>query len=166
MLVGVLGALGQSLFAPPNVKGWPGGKAWLNTATLLERANFAESLAMGTMWATRPPEPSTSAAGGSFNLRRIVSAITSSIVPVELPDEPAPPRAFDPARIVADEGVTSALEVVRVVLELYLPGGVPSETRAKLVAFVGAGSPKGHALDRRVREVVHAILSLAEYQLS
>ena len=26
-------AMGQELFAPPNVKGWPGGKAWLNTST-------------------------------------------------------------------------------------------------------------------------------------
>ncbi len=37
LLVTWLNGLGQSLFAPPNVKGWPGGKAWLNTATLLER---------------------------------------------------------------------------------------------------------------------------------
>ena len=29
--------LGQDLFAPPNVKGWPGGEAWINTTTLLER---------------------------------------------------------------------------------------------------------------------------------
>ena len=26
--------LGQSLFAPPNVKGWPGGEAWINSTTL------------------------------------------------------------------------------------------------------------------------------------
>jgi len=29
--------LGQDLFAPPNVKGWPGGEAWINSATLLAR---------------------------------------------------------------------------------------------------------------------------------
>jgi uncharacterized protein (DUF1800 family) len=33
--------LGQTLFAPPNVKGWDGGKAWLNSATLLARHNMA-----------------------------------------------------------------------------------------------------------------------------
>jgi uncharacterized protein (DUF1800 family) len=33
--------LGQALFAPPNVKGWDGGKAWLNSATLLARHNLA-----------------------------------------------------------------------------------------------------------------------------
>src|SRR5262249_3140536 len=33
--------LGQTLFAPPNVKGWDGGQAWLNSATLLARHNLA-----------------------------------------------------------------------------------------------------------------------------
>ena len=36
--------LGQDLFAPPNVKGWPGGDAWINSATLLARKQFLERL--------------------------------------------------------------------------------------------------------------------------
>jgi len=32
------------LFYPPNVKGWPGGSAWLNTSTVLARENFANAL--------------------------------------------------------------------------------------------------------------------------
>jgi uncharacterized protein (DUF1800 family) len=36
--------LGQSLFAPPNVKGWPGGEAWINSTTLLGRKAFLERL--------------------------------------------------------------------------------------------------------------------------
>src|SRR5262249_16050887 len=32
-LVSWMEAMGQSLFAPPNVKGWPGGPSWLNTCT-------------------------------------------------------------------------------------------------------------------------------------
>ncbi len=31
--------LGQGLFYPPNVKGWDGGRAWINSSTLLGRAN-------------------------------------------------------------------------------------------------------------------------------
>ena len=50
---GWLEAMGQPLFAPPNVKGWPGGRPWLNTSTVLERDNFAEALAMGTLWPAR-----------------------------------------------------------------------------------------------------------------
>jgi uncharacterized protein (DUF1800 family) len=36
--------LGQNLFAPPNVKGWPGGEAWINTTTLLARKQLLERL--------------------------------------------------------------------------------------------------------------------------
>lgn len=39
--------LGQTLFAPPNVKGWDGGRAWLNSATLLARHNLAAKLVGG-----------------------------------------------------------------------------------------------------------------------
>ncbi|MEO8498529.1 MAG: DUF1800 family protein, partial [Planctomycetota bacterium] len=34
-----LNQLGQGLFYPPNVKGWDGGRAWINSSTLLGRAN-------------------------------------------------------------------------------------------------------------------------------
>jgi uncharacterized protein (DUF1800 family) len=36
--------LGQNLFAPPNVKGWPGGEAWINSATLLGRKQLIDRL--------------------------------------------------------------------------------------------------------------------------
>jgi uncharacterized protein (DUF1800 family) len=36
--------LGQVLFAPPNVKGWAGGEAWINSTTLLARKTFLERL--------------------------------------------------------------------------------------------------------------------------
>ena len=32
--------IGQGLFYPPNVKGWDGGRAWINSSTLLGRANL------------------------------------------------------------------------------------------------------------------------------
>lgn len=31
---------GQGLFYPPNVKGWDGGRTWINSGTILERANL------------------------------------------------------------------------------------------------------------------------------
>jgi len=34
-------SLGQGLMDPPNVKGWPGGRAWITTSTLLSRYNLA-----------------------------------------------------------------------------------------------------------------------------
>jgi hypothetical protein len=136
VLVGRLHAMSQRLFAPPNVKGWPGGRSWLNTSTVLERDNFAEALALGTLWTSPSPRGHV------------------------------PPRAFDPARLLHEEKVSRPEDVVRVLLDLYVPGGVPSNARAKLVAFVAEDNPTGAALDRRVREAVHAILTTAEYQLA
>jgi uncharacterized protein (DUF1800 family) len=39
--------LGQDLFYPPNVGGWPGGRAWVTTRSAVGRANFAAALAAG-----------------------------------------------------------------------------------------------------------------------
>jgi uncharacterized protein (DUF1800 family) len=41
-------ALGQNPFSPPNVKGWPGGEAWIDSATLLARKQFLERLFRGS----------------------------------------------------------------------------------------------------------------------
>jgi hypothetical protein len=46
-LAALLDGLGQTLFAPPNVKGWDGGRAWLNSATLLTRHNLAWKVLQG-----------------------------------------------------------------------------------------------------------------------
>jgi uncharacterized protein (DUF1800 family) len=36
--------LGQDVFAPPNVRGWPGGDTWINSATLLARRQLLARL--------------------------------------------------------------------------------------------------------------------------
>ena len=41
------GRLGQDLFYPPNVGGWPGGRAWITTRSAIGRANFAAALVEG-----------------------------------------------------------------------------------------------------------------------
>jgi uncharacterized protein (DUF1800 family) len=40
-------SLGQDLFAPPNVKGWDGGLAWITTNNLLARYNQAATIVQG-----------------------------------------------------------------------------------------------------------------------
>jgi uncharacterized protein (DUF1800 family) len=37
--------MGQVLFYPPNVAGWPGGSSWVNSSTLLSRINFTNAAA-------------------------------------------------------------------------------------------------------------------------
>jgi len=42
-----LAALGQDLYHPPTVKGWPGGRHWINHSTLIGRSNLAQALLAG-----------------------------------------------------------------------------------------------------------------------
>jgi len=39
--------LGQGLYLPPSVKGWDGGRSWINSSTLLGRANLISGLLGG-----------------------------------------------------------------------------------------------------------------------
>ena len=49
--------LGQDLFRPPNVGGWNGGRSWLNSRTLIGRANFAATLVAGELhYPVQPPD--------------------------------------------------------------------------------------------------------------
>ena len=47
--------MGLDLFTPPNVGGWPGGRPWLSTRTVLARANAIADLLYGRM--NLPPVP-------------------------------------------------------------------------------------------------------------
>ena len=51
----VSGQLGQSIFEPPTVKGWEGGRLWINSASLLQRNNFAMALLEGKMGSMAKP---------------------------------------------------------------------------------------------------------------
>ncbi len=41
--------LGQELFYPPNVGGWPGGRGWLSGRAVVARANFAAAVVSGRL---------------------------------------------------------------------------------------------------------------------
>ena len=90
------------------------------------------------------------------------------VSPGGAPDHPpgtSTPTALDPARLLREEGASRPEDVVRVLLDLYLPGGVRPPAREKLVVFVAEGNPAGAALDRRARDAAHAIMTMPEYQL-
>jgi hypothetical protein len=57
--------LGQDVFAPPNVKGWPGGEAWINSNTLLARKQMLDRL----FRAQEMPAASAMAAGAGPGAR-------------------------------------------------------------------------------------------------
>jgi hypothetical protein len=154
-LASQVAAMGQQLFEPPNVKGWVGGRAWLNSATVLARDNFAQMAASGHY-----PAPSDSPEGASRVNFGVIQAKTKS------PGEPEPPPHRDPAVLVQEEKVTTPERIVDLLVELLLQGDVSPKARTKLIAFMAEGTPKEKNMNRRVRETIHAIMTMPEYQLA
>jgi hypothetical protein len=49
---------GQELFAPPNARGWDGGKTWLSSTAMLERGNWCNDVLWGNAdFGLRPYDP-------------------------------------------------------------------------------------------------------------
>jgi hypothetical protein len=72
---------GQELFYPPNVKGWDGGKAWLNSTTLLERGNWGNDLLWGNAdFGLRPYDPLAWAARYGIAADRAADALTDLLL--------------------------------------------------------------------------------------
>ncbi len=136
-LVNRLEAMGQELFAPPNVKGWRGGKAWLNTATMLARHNFCQVLAlgMGKLNAEAPPD------GRGLALAIYV------VAPLRRA------HVFDPPTVVAFYA------------DALLGGDLRPSAREHLIDFLKEDNSPANGWDERVREVVHAIMTTSEFQL-
>jgi len=66
------GALGQTLFDPPNVAGWAGGRTWITPATLMQRGNLFRDVLSADAKTFRAPDrlmPATYARVGD-NLAR------------------------------------------------------------------------------------------------
>jgi uncharacterized protein (DUF1800 family) len=138
-LLGVLELMGQQLYAPPNVKGWEAGRAWLNTATVLARHNFAHSLVNGM--------GDLNEYAKQFNLQTFFPAVN--------------PLAF-----VLRQGIKEPAKIVVFYAELLLPGDVRSAVRKKLIAFIGDADPDTEAFAQRCRDALFVLLTLPEYQLN
>jgi uncharacterized protein (DUF1800 family) len=75
----ILSQLGQILFEPPNVKGWDGGIAWINTASITRRYEFGSWLVEGTQGLQKL---------GSLNMVRVASESGAmTVAPPEISPE-------------------------------------------------------------------------------
>lgn len=80
-VLGPLRNMGQELFNPPNVAGWPGNHSWLNTDTIFTRLNFADRIASNR--ATDGPtyvDPAAILGGASDAVGRFVDLLTDGSV--------------------------------------------------------------------------------------
>ncbi|HMN96153.1 MAG TPA: DUF1800 domain-containing protein [Phycisphaerales bacterium] len=124
--------MGQELFQPPNVKGWDGGRAWINTATVFVRQNVAVFMLTGAQpGGGRGRGPARQGSLDRYDARPLVDhlrdpagalppprAVAEAIARVTLACEPAPDR----------------IDAVESVLAPRLAPGSPDEENRGLVA--------------------------------
>ncbi|TAM91260.1 DUF1800 domain-containing protein [bacterium] len=115
-LVAAMARMGQMLFIPPNVAGWPGGAAWINSATMLARQNFADAVAMTPM--TSDPADYVPSIGGLD-----AQPLASAIVELVLQGDASPAQR---ARIAAYLSANSRDDQQRVRGAVYLAMATPA----------------------------------------
>jgi len=112
-------AMGQNLFSAPNVRGWPGGEAWINTQTLLVRKQVIERALTSPTVAAREARALMTGmeeASAGANLRRrleaaqLTAAYVDPTVVLKASGGLAPERALTAGEI---ERLSAALMVVR-----------------------------------------------------
>ncbi len=132
--------MGQALFFPPNVGGWPRGESWITTATLLVRYNLSGLIltggapGLGRRPSTKPPLPSgaTKVLGGTQTAAQVVERLAD-------------------------------------VLSVGFLGGDRKEALAKALAAGPPQASQvfaGGDNDTRVRSALHLLMCSPEYQLA
>jgi uncharacterized protein (DUF1800 family) len=76
---------GQELFYPPNVKGWDGGRTWLNSSTMLERGNWVSDVVWGNpSLGLRPYDPAAWAKRYGISPGRTAAALVDLVLQNDL----------------------------------------------------------------------------------
>ncbi|MFN2622494.1 MAG: DUF1800 domain-containing protein [Chthoniobacterales bacterium] len=130
--------MGQLLFAPPNVKGWDGGKSWVSTSTLLFRYNFANYLINGDAMRPNARGPARPAIPKRDPME------VAKIVPADLRDKPD--------------------ELVSLLCQRFFAAPVPEKERAAFVQFLEKRAPD--TSDQTMRELFHLMMSTPQFQLT
>jgi uncharacterized protein (DUF1800 family) len=138
--------MGQILFAPPNVKGWDGGKSWITTSTLLFRYNFANYLLNGDAMLPGGGPPRGPRFGGGIMaaLAQRDPVEMTRLAPAELRGKPRELVDFVAARLFQHR---------------------PSQKEAgTFVQYLEAREPDTG--DATMRGLVHLMMSTPQFQLT
>jgi uncharacterized protein (DUF1800 family) len=145
VVMNVLRPLGQVPFMPPNVKGWNGGRAWINASTLLMRYNMAGLLASG---------------GGQEMMRMM----TRDGGPQMAGPEGAPVRALDLAKLAPPKLREDPKVLVKALaFRLYHAELTPKEQEIFLKYLE---EQAGGNSDRIVSGLLQLMMSTPEFQLT
>ena len=136
--------MGQEPLAPPNVKGWDAGPAWINTATLLARFNY---------------------------VNRIVRSATIVTAPVQRLD-PGMFPGFTPDDVVRRAGGLDPQRVLAAIVDDAVQDDVTSDVRATLSNYLQSTdaalpTPLGpENYQDKIRGALALVLNLASNQLN
>ena len=133
-----LDLMGQNIFLPPSVKGWEGGRSWINTSTLFVRQNIMAFLIAGK----KPQGYDATADTQKYDPKALLAQLK--------PEGTAPGTT------------TYASDIADYLLRLTL-GHAPESAKAELVAFMTSG---GKVIsDDRLTGTLLLITAMPEYQL-
>ncbi len=138
-LLRAMDLMGQAVFIPPNVGGWPRGEGWITTSTILHRYNFSSLVLTGGMPgigrrpATRPAVPAGAQklVDGAGTAGEVVNRLVSAMAAGTLAD-------------VRKHALMRALGA--------------SSAQAPFVR-------DGAATDAKLRSALHLLMSSPEYQM-
>ncbi len=165
VILGSLAVMGQRLFFPPDVNGWPGGEAWINSNTLLVRYNFSNYLLHGVS----PDEFQIfhrETDGREMTRREFVEGQRN-------PDA----VLWEPRRQIEAEDAARRMlatsDIVDYFLREFLPRKAPPNLRDALMSLAEMDAGGGRRtmtlrdrnFDERARNLVHLIMSSPDYQL-
>lgn len=152
--------MGQELLQPPNVKGWPGGKAWINSATLFVRYNAVSTLINGG--GGKPRAADNDEAGDTMMANGKLAAKSRM--------SPAPQPPYDPADVLKQLESRTAANVVTYYADHLLPSPLDSEKRTMLVEYLGGDNvvlDPGNAKSlQRIRMMLDLLCSTPEFQMN
>lgn len=164
-----MAGMGQELMQPPNVKGWDGGAAWINTATLFNRYNVVGGIIHGEPGQRPPPRAANDeakAAPEGGPMMKAAAAAQSRLTAEK-------PAAFDALAAVRSAHLLTGEEVVDYFAGNLLAVPLPAAKREQLVKYLAGDKPDAVAFDasakdapQRLRTLVHLICSTPEYQMN
>lgn len=129
--------MGQSIFFPPSVKGWDGGRSWINTSTMFVRQNIMVFLLTGR----RPAGKDGLADREMFDGRSLLTDLASTYPEAKSPD--------------AKEQLDALLR--------FAVGTTSPDARKVLDQFLADN--KGQITESNFTDLLMLITALPEYQL-
>jgi uncharacterized protein (DUF1800 family) len=173
VVVKALRMMGQEPLLPPDVSGWKGGLTWVNTSSLLMRYNFSNFLVNGVPTADMVglrtyKQEYISDAVTKVREKEKETAISREEQVKRSTTEPlAVGSLADPARF------KTSREVVGQLVQLLWDGQSGPEGAGRFIRFLDTredGTPDPYdpskpGADRKVRSVIHLMMSTPQYQL-